>query len=81
MLDWWRKKSSAQAVRRREIRVDAEVLRVLFGDGAYYEARRRSRDDTSPEAKHWRAVAVVIAQRSERKVGLDTATLMARPEE
>jgi hypothetical protein len=81
MLRWWQKLLAARSAQRQAIAADAEVLRVMFGGQSYYEARRRSRDCAPPESDHWCAVAVAIAKMTGRKIGLDTATRMAGPDE
>ena len=67
--------------RRREIarqtEVEAEALIAVEGARAYAEARQRQRDTFNAEdAARWRRVAVAIAKRSGRRIGLDTATRM-----
>lgn len=58
-----------------DARVDADVdsLFCEFADQAYYTARQIERSG-GEDAPHWQAVAVEIARRSGRSVGLDTAT-------
>ena len=78
LLRWWQK---LRAARRAAIATDAEVLRVMHGDAAYYEARRRENAGAPEESNHWQAVALAIARRADRKVGLDTATRVAERED
>jgi hypothetical protein len=74
---WWLKFQIARTERLRATHADAEVLRVLFGDNAYFEARRRSNNEPAVDAKHWRAVVARIAQTTGRIVGLGTTTRMS----
>jgi len=67
--------------RRREIagqtEVEAEALIAVEGARAYAEARQRQRESFNAEdAARWRRVAVAIAKRTGRRIGLDTATRM-----
>jgi hypothetical protein len=53
----------------------ADVLMSEFGVEAYAEARRREGQANSDRlAREWRRVALVIARRTRKRVGLDTAT-------
>jgi hypothetical protein len=56
------------------IRSAARALMSEFGDEAYAEARRRERAANRDEmARDWRRVALVVARRTCRRVGLDPA--------
>jgi hypothetical protein len=56
------------------IRATAGALMDECGDEAYAEARRRKREANRDEtAADWRRVALVVARRTPRRVGLDTA--------
>jgi hypothetical protein len=64
MLPRGQKLRSAPLARRSTIATDAEVLRVIYGDQAYYEARRRFTNCASSEGDHWQGVAVADLARS-----------------
>ena len=80
MLDWLRRRRLAA----RLAQADADALIREHGAEAYSEARRRERDVVLPNgtthagrtSAHWRRVALVVAKRTGRRVGLDTATRM-----
>jgi hypothetical protein len=56
------------------IRAAAGALMDEFGDEAYAEARRREREANRNEtAGDWRRVALVVARRTPRRIGLDAA--------
>ena len=82
MLRWLRRRQEA----RRLTQADAEALVRDHGAEAYGEARRRERNVILPdETTHarrtpaqWRRVALIVAKRTGHKVGLDTATRMAK---
>ena len=75
MLSWLRRRRE-QAER---IEAEADALISDLGDGAYSEARRRAREASSDEMeREWSRVALAIARKTGRKVGLDTATRMAK---
>ncbi len=68
--------------RRREtaerIEAEAEAFMRAYAVEAYAEARRREREaKTKEEAKTWSRVALAIAQKTSKRVGLDDATRMA----
>jgi len=68
--------------RRRErvsgIEADANLLIRELGSEAYSEARTMERRATSPdERRRWRDIALAVASKSGKRVGLDTATRMA----
>ncbi len=74
MLEWLR--------RRRETaeRIEAEAEAVMreYAVRAYAEARRREREAKSKvEAQNWNRVALSIAHKTGKRVGLDTSTRMA----
>jgi hypothetical protein len=74
MLSWLRRR------REKAERIDAKARALIraFGVDAYSEARQRERQAQSAEAtQEWRAVAVAIARKTGKRVGLDTATRMA----
>ena len=74
MLSWLRRRRE-QAER---IGAEADALISDLGDGAYAEARRRAREASSDEMeREWSRVALAIARKTGRRVGLDTATRMA----
>jgi hypothetical protein len=68
---------SARRAARAWIRHDAEVLLVGHGEQAYPEARERARRGRErldrSDARHWTKVAVEIARRTGREVGVSTA--------
>ena len=82
MLSWLRRRRQAE----RLAQADAEALVRDHGAEAYGEARRRERDVILPDgtthagrtSAHWRRVALIVAKRTGHKVGLDTATRMAK---
>jgi 1-acyl-sn-glycerol-3-phosphate acyltransferase len=63
---------------------DADALIRGHSAEAYREARERERDVILPDGtthqgrtpEHWRRVALIVAKRTGRPVGLDTATRM-----
>ncbi len=68
--------------RRREtaklVEAEAESIIRAYGVEAYAEARRREREaKTKDEAKNWSRVAMAIARKTSKRVGVDTATRMA----
>lgn len=72
----------AWIVRRREAarqaEADATALIAAEGAGAYTEARRRQQDAIGTEdTARCRRVAIAIAKRTGRRIGLDTATRRA----
>jgi len=81
MLQWLRRRRQAELLAQ----ADAEALVRDHGAEAYREARERERDVILPNGTthagrtpaHWRRVALVVAKRTGRKVGLDTASRMA----
>ena len=74
MLSWLRRRRE-QAER---IEAEADALISDLGDGAYAEARRREREASSDEMEQeWRRIALAVARKTGKSVGLDTATRMA----
>ena len=69
----------------RLAQADAEALIRDHGGEAYSEARRRERDVTLPDGtthagrtpEHWRRVALIVARKTGKRIGLDTATRMS----
>lgn len=58
---------------------DAAMLTRELGDDAYAEARLlQNRAKSREEERHWRDVALAVARMTGRRIGLDTATRMAR---
>jgi hypothetical protein len=74
MLSWLRRRRE-QAER---IEAEADALIGDLADGAYSEARRRAREASSDEMeREWSRVALAIARKTGKSVGLDTTTRMA----
>jgi hypothetical protein len=74
MLSWLARR------RARIARIDAEAETLIrdLGDRAYPEARRREREASSDQiAKDWGRVALAVARKTGKRIGLDTATRMA----
>jgi hypothetical protein len=64
-----------QLERIERIRAAAGALMDEFGDEAYTEARRREREtDRDEMADDWRRVALVVARRTPRRVGVEAAS-------
>jgi len=75
MLSWLRRR------RERIERIDAEADAFIhnLGAAAYSAARRRGHEASSDAmAKHWHRVALAIAKKTGKRVGVDTATRMAK---
>ena len=79
MLRWLRHRHEA----RRLAQADAEALIRDYGAAAYREARERERDvmilpdGTTPAGRtpaHWRRVALIVARKAGKRIGIDTAT-------
>jgi hypothetical protein len=61
-----------QLERIERIHAAAGALMSEFGDEAYAEARRREREaNRDKTARDWRRVALVVARRTPRRVGLE----------
>jgi hypothetical protein len=74
MLSWLARRRARIA----RIEAEAEALIRGFGDRACSEARRREREASCDEvAKDWSCVALAVARKTGKRVGLDTATRMA----
>ena len=74
MLPWL----TYRRARIEHICAEAEALIHDFGDAAYSEARQREHEASSPGiAKDWNRVALAVAQKTGKRVGLDTSTRMA----
>jgi hypothetical protein len=75
MISWLRQRSE----RTGRIRAETDLLVSELGEGAYSEARKRQREaDSSSMLQRWSGVAKAIAKRTGKRVGLDTATHMAK---
>ena len=75
ILSWLRRR------RERAERIDAKATALVraFGVDAYSEARQRERQaDGKATAREWGRVALAVARKTSKRVGLDTATQMAR---
>jgi hypothetical protein len=69
-----------QLERTERIHAAAGALMSEFGDEAYAEARRRERDaNRDKTARDWRRVALVVARRTPRRIGLE-AVIPPSPE-
>ena len=69
LLAWFR--------RHREAEQRAERLIRELGAAAYAEARRCEREALDDEsAARWRRVALAVARKTGKRVGVDTATRM-----
>ena len=74
MLSWLRRRRD-QAER---IEAEADALISDFGGGACSEARRRAREASSDEMeREWSRIALAVARKTGKPVGLDTSTRMA----
>jgi hypothetical protein len=74
MLSWLRRRRDR--AERTEAEADALISEV--GDGAYSEARRRAREASSDEMeREWSRIALAVARKTGKPVGLDTSTRMA----
>ena len=74
MLGWLRRRHETA----ERIEAEAEAVMRAYAVRAYAEARRREREAKSTaEAQNWSRVALLIAERTCKRVGLDTATRMA----
>jgi hypothetical protein len=75
MLSWLARRRARTA----RIEAEAEALIRDLGDRAYSEARRRERQASSNEiAKDWGRIALAVAHKTGKRVGLDTATRMGK---
>ena len=74
VLSWLRRRRE----RARQIEADARTLIRELGPDAYAEARLMQRRAKSiEERRRWRDVALVVARKTGKRVGLDTATRMS----
>ncbi len=74
MLSWLARRRA----RIQRIEAEAEALVRNLGDWAYSEARRREHEASSDAiAKDWSRVALVVARKTGKRVGLDAATRMS----
>jgi hypothetical protein len=74
MLSWVRR----QRDKIERIESEADALIHNLGVGAYSAARRREHDANSEAmARHWRRVALPVARKTGRRVGLDASTRIA----
>ena len=72
MFAWLRRR------RQRAIEAEAYALIRRFDADAYGEARFREREASSEaSARHWNRVALAVAHKTGKRVGLDTSTRMA----
>ena len=75
ILSWLR----GRRERAARVNADADMLVRELGQDAYAEARlMQNRAGTAEERRRWREVAISIASMTGRRIGLDTATRMAR---
>ena len=73
MLSWLRRRRE----RAESIEVEADGFIHNLGAAAYSAARRREHGASSDAmAKHWRRVALAIAKKTGKRVGVETATRM-----
>ena len=85
LLNWLQRRKEAA----RLVSADADALVLQHGEQAYSIARRWERAVARPGGAtyygrtrtHWRRVALLIARKTGRQVGLDTATRMQEGEE
>ena len=74
MLSWLPR----QRARTERVEAEAEALIRDLGLAAYSEARRREREASSDAiAKDWGRVALAVAHKTGKRIGLDTSTRMA----
>jgi len=74
MLSWLARRRA----RIERIEAEAEALIRNLGDWAYSEARRREHEASSDAiAKDWSRVALAVARKTGKRVGLDAATRMS----
>ena len=75
ILSWLRRRRE----RSRRIDADSDMLIRELGSEAYSEARiMQRRANSTDERRKWRDVALAVARETGKRVGLDTATRMAR---
>jgi hypothetical protein len=74
ILSWLRRRRE----RARRIDADSEMLIRELGAEAFAEARMMERRaKSSDEGRRWRDIALTVARKTGKRVGLDTATRMA----
>ncbi len=74
MLSWLRRRSE----RARRIEAEANALVHKYGKRAYSIARRREQEASSlPMTQEWNRIALAVAQKAHKRVGLGTGTGMA----
>jgi hypothetical protein len=74
MLSWLRR----QHVRPEEVEAEADALIRSLGMAAYSAVRRREHEASSDApAKYWNHVALAVAHKTGKRIGLDTSTRMA----
>jgi hypothetical protein len=75
MLSWL----PYRRARIERIEAEAEALIHDFGSAAYGEARQREHEASSDAmARDWKSVALAVAEKTGKRIGLDTSTQMAR---
>ena len=70
MWGWWRRRKAYRELVDRE----AAELIERYGDAAYHTARACGRGQEGRLARYWSKVALAVARRTGREVGVDTAT-------
>ena len=71
MLSWLRRRH----VRPKEVEAEADALIRSLGMAAYSAARRREHEASSDAlAKYWNRVALAVAHKTGKRIGLDTST-------
>jgi hypothetical protein len=74
-VSWLRKRRERAA----RIAADAKILIRALGNDAYAEARlMQNQAKSTEERRRWRDAALIIADMTGRRIGLDTATRMSR---
>jgi hypothetical protein len=74
MLSWLRRRSE----RARRIEAEANALVHKYGKRAYSVARRREQEASSlPMTQEWNRIALAVARKAHKRVGLDRGTRMA----
>ncbi len=72
---WWLQRGRQNT---QQIEAEADTLLAGYGFESYVEARRRERDANGlGEARYWDRVAIVIAQKTCERLGIDTGTRLA----
>ena len=74
MRSWLRRRGETA----KRIEAEADVLVRDFGTQAYSVARRREQEASSHRmTQEWNRIALAVAQKTHRRMGLDTGTRMA----